>query len=479
MPLYIKILMLSTLSSVDFSNDISEIIYTNCTNCHRQGQIGSFLPLTNYGSVFENRHWISYAIGVDQGFRHGNPIMPPWPADRTYSSLVDEMYLTESEINLFSNWVDSGAMQGDPDLEYQMPEFPQGSSIGVPDLIYQMNQPYLIEGNYEDDYRCFVIEINNTEDIDIAALEFIPDNLEAVHHALVVAVPEGSADELDNSDLSYGYECFGSFQLDNTSDILGGYAPGTFTRKWPQGLAQKIPANSDIILQIHYAPVNADQTDQSLINIFFKEEIVERYVQEYQMINTEFALAPNQITEVTKSYEVPVDISLIQFLPHAHLLGKYWEIYAISSLSQDTIPIIKINDWDFDWQFFYSPEYMIYLPAGSTINARCIYDNTSSNLDNPNNPPEWVFWGEGTRDEMFYVPFRYVYYEDGDENIFLGIDLEVAGDANSDGVINILDIVVIVNNIIDDQPLVLSNDLNSDGEINILDVVLLVSLILN
>ena len=470
--------MVSILSSIDFSDDISKIIYTNCTNCHRQGQIGSFLPLESYEDVFENRYWISYAIGADEESRHGNPIMPPWPADRSYSSLVDEMYLTDNEIGLFSSWVDSGSMQGDPSLEYQMPVFPQGSSIGTPDLVYEMNQAYLISGNYQDDYRCFVIELNNDEDIDLAALEFIPGNLEAVHHALIVAVPKGSANNLDDSDSDYGYECYGSFQLDNTSDILGGYAPGTFTRKWPQGLAQKIPANSDIILQIHYAPVNVDQTDQSLINIFFKEEIVERYVQEYQMINTEFALAPNQITEVTKSYEVPFDISLVQFLPHAHLLGKYWEIYAISSLSQDTIPIIKINDWNFDWQFFYSPEYMLYLPAGSIIHAKCIYDNTSNNLDNPNDPPEWVFWGDGTRDEMFYVPFRYVYYQEGDENIYLGNDVDLFGDINSDGFVNILDIVLIINNIVNNETFNSSNDLNADGFINILDVVLLVSLII-
>ena len=478
MSLCIYIIFISKLLSVDFSNDISEIIYSNCTNCHREGQIGSFLPLISYENVFENRFLISYAIGVNEEFRHGTPIMPPWPADRSYSSLVDEMYLTDNEISLFSKWVEEGAMQGDSNLEFQIPEFHEGSSIGTPDLIYQMNQPYLIQGNYQDDYRCFIIKMNNDEDIDLAALEFIPGNLEAVHHALIVAVPEGSADILDNSDINYGYECFGSFQIDNTSDLLGGYAPGAFTRKWPQGLAQKIPSNSDLILQVHYAPVNIEQTDQSSINIFFKEGVVERYVQEYQMINTEFALAPNQITEVTKSYEVPVDISLVQFLPHAHLLGKYWEIYAISSLTQDTIPIIKINDWDFDWQFFYSPEYMIHLPEGSIINARCIYDNTSNNLDNPNDPPEWVFWGEGTRDEMFYVPFRYVYYEDGDENIYLGTDLEIAGDANSDGVINILDIVVIVNSIINEELFSSSYDLNGDGNINILDVVLLMNLIL-
>jgi hypothetical protein len=475
---YILFIILSSIFAIDFSNDISEIIYTNCTSCHREGQIGSFLPLTNYSEIFENRFWIAYAIEGSQASRHGNPIMPPWPADRSYSALLDEMYLSDDEVHTFIEWIDLGAMQGDPLEEYQIPDFPEGSSIGVPDLSFQMSEVYSISGNYQDDYRCFIIEINNNEDIDIAALEFIPDNLEAVHHALIVSVPEGSADQLNDSDPNYGYECFGSFQLDNTSDILGGYAPGLVARKWPNGLAQKIPANSDLILQIHYAPIYEDQYDRSSINIFFKEDSVQRYIQEYQMINTEFALPPNQVTEVMQTFQVPNDISLVQFLPHAHLLGTFWEIYAVSSTTQDTMPIIRINDWDFDWQFFYSPEYMMHLPAGSVINARCIYDNTADNPDNPNNPPQWVFWGDGTGDEMFYVPFRYVSYQNGDENIYLGDNEILEGDLNLDGTVNVLDLVYIINIIILDQSIEVDCDFNEDGGVNILDVIILVNLIL-
>ena len=101
----------------------------------------------------------------------------------------------------------------------------------------------------------------------------------------------------------------------------------------------------------------------------------------------------------------------IQFFPHAHLLAKSWEIFAISPSLQDTTPIVKINDWNFDWQFFYSPEYMVHLPPGSKIVASCIYDNTSNNVNNPSDPPQWVFWGDNTTDEMFFVPFRYIEYE--------------------------------------------------------------------
>ena len=87
------VLVSSLLFGLNYSDDISPIIYENCTSCHREGQIGTFLTLTNYDEVFNNRFWIAYSIAGDDDSRHGDPIMPPWPADRSYSNLIDEMYL--------------------------------------------------------------------------------------------------------------------------------------------------------------------------------------------------------------------------------------------------------------------------------------------------------------------------------------------------------------------------------------------------
>ncbi|MDP6571191.1 MAG: dockerin type I domain-containing protein [Candidatus Marinimicrobia bacterium] len=480
MKIFIIILLMQSVFALNYSEDISPIIYDNCTLCHREGEIGAFLPLTNYQEVFENRYWISYAIsGNGDGSRHGNPIMPPWPADRSYSTLLDEMYLSEDEIHSYLEWVDEGAMQGDPALEYPMPDYPTGSAIGVPDMVLELEESYFIEGNFQDDYRCFVLETGFTEDKDIAALEFIPGNLEAVHHALIVATPEGTTDALEAEDPEYGYDCFGGFGTFNISDFLGGYAPGVRSREWPNGLAQQIPANSELIVQIHYAPLGSDQTDLSSVNIFFKEEPAQRYVQERVLINFTFQLPPNQLTEVHEVWNVYQDISLIQFLPHSHLLGKSWEIFALTPTSPDTIPLIKIPQWDFDWQFWYSPEYMIHLPQGSEVHAICTYDNTSDNPDNPNNPPQWTYWGEGTEDEMFFVPFRYVDYQPGDENFYLG-DLEyILGDVNNDSLLNVLDVVSLVNLILNGGETTPACDVNGDESINVLDVVTLVNMILS
>ena len=63
--LFTTIILLKPIFAVNFSEDISPIIYNNCTICHRSGEIGSFLPFTNYQVIFDNRYLIAYAIHDD------------------------------------------------------------------------------------------------------------------------------------------------------------------------------------------------------------------------------------------------------------------------------------------------------------------------------------------------------------------------------------------------------------------------------
>ena len=120
--------LLTFVYAINYSEDISPIIYNNCTSCHRPNEIGSFLPFENYQDVYNNRGLIAYVIAGDDDNRHGNPIMPPWPPDREFSTLLNERYLEDEEIDLILDWIDEGASQGDPSLEYPMPEFPDGSN---------------------------------------------------------------------------------------------------------------------------------------------------------------------------------------------------------------------------------------------------------------------------------------------------------------------------------------------------------------
>ena len=63
-----------------------------------------------------------------------------------------------------------------------------------------------------------------------------------------------------------------------------------------------------------------------------------------------------------------------------------------------------------------------------------------------------------------------------------GDNQEILGDINVDGVVNILDVVIMVNFILNSQTPTdlefIASDLNSDGTLNVLDIVQLVNLIL-
>lgn len=404
-----------------FSEDIAEIIYNNCTSCHRSGEIGP-MAFTNYTQVYAYRQTIKE---VTQ-----SRYMPPWTPDHTYTNFLDERVLSEEEIQLIGDWVDADGPQGDPSLEPPLPDFPDGSVLGTPDLVIPMAEAFTHQGNNQDQYQVFVLPTNLPEDKDIAAIEFRAQNKEIAHHALFALDTTGQGRALDDASPNvYGYEAFGSFLVDDAVDLnFGGWVPGVTARHFPSGIGKKLYAGADVLLQMHYGPTSLTQTDSSHVNLFFSKEPVTRYL-ETDLISPNdiqgdvFIIPPNQLKTFHATRSVPFDVSLINIVPHMHLLGKSWEIYAVTPQS-DTIEIIKINEWDFNWQGFFSFPSLLKIPAGSTVHFYGTYDNTADNPSNPNDPPQWMSWGEGTKEEMFIVFVNFVRYQTGDEDIVLSNDWE-------------------------------------------------------
>jgi hypothetical protein len=106
-----------------------------------------------------------------------------------------------------------------------------------------------------------------------------------------------------------------------------------------------------------------------------------------------------------------------------HLLGKSFKAYALKP-DGDTIRLISIPRWDFSWQYFYTYKKMVKIPAGSTIVAEGVYDNTKNNPNNPYSPPRLVRDNSGSMratDEMFQFIISYLPYKEGDENVSLEV----------------------------------------------------------
>ncbi len=412
---------------VNFSEHVAPIIYDNCTRCHRVGEVAP-IPFTNYQEVANFGTTIEYVTQIKY--------MPPWPPNRDYSHFIGERFLTDEEIQTISDWVSGGMPQGDPALEPDLPTFATGSQIGTPDVVIEMEESYTVAGNNQDDYRVFVLPTNFAEDKEIAAMEFRPGNNSAVHHVLFGYDLSGAAAARDaQSPDVYGYQSFGDFGINQAIYLAWTYVPGNQPLVFPEGIGQTLPAGADLLIQVHYAPLPTEETDQSSINVFFKgsDDEIEREVTQSMTLPGDLPGGWNQFyipPETTRTFTalgadeqgantISTDVSLISVLPHAHYLGRYYEVFAVTP-SGDTLNIIQIEDWDFNWQGAYTLERMLKIPAGSRLYTTANYDNTSSNSNNPSNPPVGVGWGDGTNDEMLVVFYYYVPYQEGDENIVLG-----------------------------------------------------------
>nr|HPI12528.1 T9SS type A sorting domain-containing protein [Catalimonadaceae bacterium] len=91
--------------------------------------------------------------------------------------------------------------------------------------------------------------------------------------------------------------------------------------------------------------------------------------------------------------------------------------------------LINIKKWDFNWQGDYQFRQLIKVPAGSVIHAFAGYDNTTNNVNNPHDPPQSITWGQGTAEEMYYLPITYLKYQPGDEDIVFETDSVTTGNS--------------------------------------------------
>ncbi len=406
----------SSAQTPTFCDDIASIFYTNCTSCHRTGNIASF-PLVTYADATNTGYSLIDAIN--------NHRMPPWPPDPNFSRLAHERLLSQSDIQKINDWVSAGMPEGNTANLPSLPNYPTGSQIGTPDNVLQL--PNYTVTVATDDFRCFVVPSGYNADQMMKAIEFIPGNTAIVHHALIYWDTTGVCQQLDNQDPNPGYEGFGGVGT-SSAQLIGAWVPGSAPFVLPNGMGINIPANADIVIQFHYAPGSNGLSDNSSINFFYQTGAFIRPVFFYAPLNhvdpaslTEWPLIipANTVKTCHEHYQLPnIDLSILGVAPHQHLIGKTIDAYGVTP-ANDTIPFISINDWNFHWQGLYQFRKVLKVPANTMLYSVATYDNTTSNYNNPSNPPITVTAGESTLDEMMLTFFEVTYYFPGDENIVI------------------------------------------------------------
>jgi hypothetical protein len=324
--------------------------------------------------------------------------MPPWKAVAGYGHFANERRLSQADIDIIARWAKAGAPEGDPGKSPSPPQFTDGWQLGKPDLILEMQTPYLVPAHGEDRYQCFALPVDIPHDVYVRAIEFRPSNRKVMHHALIFADNTHAAREA-TAKAGGSYSCFGTPGF-LPSAAFGGWSPGTGVIRMPDGAAAKLHKGVDLVIQSHFHSRGQQEEERSRIGFYFTDQPPSKAVMDVGLVSKAIDIpAGDAAYKVRDHFELPIDVHAIGIIPHAHYVCRDMKGWAILPDGRKRW-LLWVRDWDFNWQDQFRYADPIALPAGTRVEMEFTYDNSAANPHNPNSPPARVVWGPGITDEM-------------------------------------------------------------------------------
>ena len=394
-----------------FSKDVAPILYKNCVNCHRPGEMA---PM----SLMTYQQARPFARSIQTRIELGT--MPPWHAEAPEGTFVNERRLTAAEKQTLIQWVVNGAPEGDPKDLPPAPTFATGWTIGTPDAIVSMARPFEVPPSGTIQYQYFQVPTTFTEDKWIQSIEIRPGVRSVVHHVLVFASEPGGAPRQPPyiprtpgsraSQVSPEIIAAVRGRAQNAAGARGPLiattAPGTNAQVFEKGSALRIKAGSVLTLQVHYTAAGKAEKDQTSVGFIFAKEAPKREVQSASFINLQLAIPPRASNHRVEAHiEFTEDTQITALFPHTHLRGKSWE-YRLTYPDGREQVVLAVPRYDFNWQTYYQFAKPIAVPRGSRLVSIAHYDNSANNKANPN-PDVEVRWGDQTWEEMQYSGITY------------------------------------------------------------------------
>lgn len=385
-------------ADITYTRDVAPILFEHCVSCHRPGEAAPF-PLLTYDDARRRAKMIAEVTA--------KRTMPPWMPDSHPAGWIGERRLSTNEIARLKGWFDSGMAEGAASDLPKRPEFTDGWQLGKPDLIVEMPEAFVVPAEGKDVYRSFAIDVPLKTARRVRALEFRPDNRRVVHHAFVLVDSTGAAKARQAKEKEPG---FPGIMVDEgprmpTGQFLS-WQPGRGPSISPPGFPWEIAPGMDLVLQLHMSPTGKPEPLKASVGLYFSDQEPTRSLLKIGFAAMSFELKPGEARTVVEDRRVlPVDCEVYGVLPHSHYLGR--EVEGVARLPDGSErSLVHIREWDFNWQSDYQYRNPVFLPKGTELSMRWVFDNSTNNLKNPHQPPKPVFYGKQSSDEMCELWFQ-------------------------------------------------------------------------
>ncbi|MFV0316387.1 MAG: YceI family protein [Microthrixaceae bacterium] len=428
-----------------FSGEIQPVLEANCVSCHTTGAVGAqMVTLDDAGDAAEVADGLAVVTRSEY--------MPPWPPSDEGVPLQHPRGLSGDEIDLIDAWATAGAPLDVPaSTALEEPDEPEVKSPDV-DISLKMPEPYVGDGTRSNDYRCFIVDPEFTEDSMITGYEFLPDSREVVHHVLVYRLSISQIDSArtrDAADPRPGYHCGDSEGMSTGgSGLVGGWVPGQRPRDFGEGVGLPMKAGEQLVVQIHYHYEGLLRADQSTLNLEIADDpgtvtplyphslvgpvempcpaedrdgplcdreaaltaaadragggngAIANFTHRACGTNPEELAARSDGWTATTECTFPVrsETQIVDVLGHMHELGSEFRM-TLNKGRPDEKVLLHIPVWNFAWQLNYQPVDPVPAGPGDDITIECSWDR-SLRFDPE---PRYIFFAEGTEDEMCFA----------------------------------------------------------------------------
>ena len=408
----------------NWHEDIAPLVTKNCQSCHVAGGIAPF-SLETYETA-KNFAGLM-AIDVMEG------LMPPWHGIETPECDPPFPYkhdarLSAGDKQLFQDWADAGAPEGDPKLAAPLPE-PPSLDLKDPSTLVKSTATVEIDkvGTQSDFFHCLSIDPANMETVYLDGVQVVPGNSGIVHHVLIFVDAQG-----ESAGWAGGIKqnCGGGSGIGG-GQLIGGWVPGGLPMEAPEGVATELPTGTRLILNVHYHATGAGSEQDEGTGLALRWSPTkpqwtsyftligapgigksldgpleipageDRHIEEYEY----------EIGTLGMDFPDIVDVRVWTVLNHMHKVGIDMRVWVEDRDTGEETCLLHTPKWDFNWQRSYALDTpvasSVRVQSGDKVRVRCIYNNTMSNpgvvemlgelgLDAPID----VNLGEATGDEM-------------------------------------------------------------------------------
>jgi hypothetical protein len=307
-----------------------------------------------------------------------------------------------------------------------------------------------------DEYRCFVVDPGLRAPAYLTGSNFLPSNVDIVHHAIfykVAPAQVAEADRLDATDPGEGWTCFGGTGIggNDPADQLGGedwvaaWAPGGLgEEQTPRGTGYLLRPGTQLVMQVHYNLLRqpAGSSDRPGVRLRLMAGTAHLIPLRTQLLPAPVELPcaggttgglcdrTLAVLDVTRRFGTGAGMTVPGLtllcrpggLPQAgptqscdHRVREPGRVYALAGhmhllgtrITVQLNPgrpgartLLDVDPWNFHDQRSVALPRPVAVRAGDVLRVTCTHDASLRRQVLPGVPPRYVVWGDGTTDEM-------------------------------------------------------------------------------